>query len=626
MPLPQEPHKIQGVSSAGSSARVAAVTSAVPAGPSASERLVNDLILKAFRLGASDVHLEPNPDHLLVRVRIDGVLAPLEKVPADQMKQAMNCLKIMSHLDTGESRTAVDGRFNFARYDPLVKELDVRATFLPTFFGEKAVLRLVDHSKLKLSLEELGFTPEAGRLYQTVVSRQSGIVLHVGPQGSGKTTTAYAAIRNVPRPQSSLVTVEEMIEYVIPGVTQVQLNPEGGLTYKTAVQGVLRQDPDVILIGEIKDAETARTAIEAAMTGRLVLSTLHATGAPSAVARLVELGFPRPHVAHSLAGIVSQRLVRRLCPDCRERTSPSTLIRSALMLPVSAQAIYRARSCRKCGTKGYRGRVALYEITAFSDRMREAVASGAAVTQLDAIALEEGTVPLLRDAVEKILRGDTTVEEVLRTLLGVAVEDVSAITEPGDMVNFLKTVRDQFMVAPGAPARAPSSGAIPLPPKAVAAPQPRPTQSFPAAMLDEPRSPSGRYSSIPAAMLEEPRPPSGRYKVPDDMYRAAAAAAQPPAAPPAPLATGSFGAPARPNEELLRSLMSSLPPEVLANLVRVASSTQSQAPPPPPPPAPAPRPATATLSPDLVRQLQELQKRLQRSDSGPQPPRTHTGD
>jgi hypothetical protein len=281
------------------------------------------------------------------------------------------------------------------------------------------------------------------------------------------------------------------------------------------------------------------------------------------------------------------------------------------MLPTSAQAIYKAKGCRKCGTKGFRGRVALLEVTNYSDRMREAVASGAANAPLDAIAIDEGTVPLLRDSVEKVLHGETSVEEILRTLIGVAVEDVSAITEPGDMVNFLKTVRDQFMIAPGAPGRAPSSGAIPLPPKPVASP-PRTTQSFPAAMMDE------------------PRPPSGRYKVPDDAYRSVAPPSPPPAPVretrefPAPMSTGSFGPPGRANDELLRSLMGSLPPEVLANLVRVASATQAQG--PPPPPAPAPRPPTATLSPDLVRQLQELQKRLQRADSGPQPPRSNHGD
>ncbi len=589
----QEPHRIQGVPSAGSSGR----NSALPANSSVlptSEKLVNELILKSFRLGASDIHLEPYPDHLIVRARIDGVLQPLEKVPGDQMKQAISRLKIMSNLDTGESRTPTDGRFNFARYEPTAKELDVRATFLPTFFGEKAVLRLVDHSKLKMSLEELGFTPEANRVYTAVASRPSGIVLHVGPQGSGKTTTAYGALKNVPRPQASLVTVEEMIEYVIPGVTQVQLNPDQGLHYKNAIHGVLRQDPDVILVGEIKEAETARVAIEAAMSGRLVLTTLHATNAPKAVERLVELGFSRAQVAHSVAGVVSQRLVRRLCLDCRERISPSTLIRSALVLPPTAQAVYKAKGCRKCGTKGYRGRVALFEVVAFSDRMREAVASNATPFQLDAIAISEGTVPLLRDAVEKVLRGDTAVEEILRALINVSVEDVGAITEPGDMVNFLKTVRDQFLPqAPAPPGSAPSSSAILLPPRGQ-------TGTFPARQTN----------SFPAGMLE-PRPPSGRIKLPEDMYGGMSSPAPPPltptvAAPRDPRSTSS--------EDLLRTIVSSLPPEVAANLARAA---QVQLPTPQPVAQPAPRPPTATLSPELLRQLQELQKRLNRSGEHP---------
>jgi type II secretory ATPase GspE/PulE/Tfp pilus assembly ATPase PilB-like protein len=570
----QEPHRIQGVSSSsGSSARVPQMASSSLA---SSEKLVNELILKAYRAGASDLHLEPNPDHLLVRARIDGVLQPLEKVPGDGMKQAITRLKIMANLDNSESRTPVDGRFNFARYEPSARDLDVRATFVPTFFGEKAVLRLVDHSMLKLSLEELGFTPEAARLYQGVVSRPSGIVLHIGPQGSGKTTTAYAGLKNVPRPQASVVTIEETIEYVIPGLTQVQLNPEFGLGYKNAIQGVVRQDADVILVGELKDAETTRVAIEAALSGRLVLSTLHATSASAAVARLVELGFPRAQVAHAMAGVVSQRLVRRLCVDCRERISPSTLIRSALVLPPTAQAVFKGKGCRKCGSKGFRGRVALFEVTNFTDRMREAVASGQAGQQLDAIAISEGTIPLLRDAVEKVLLGSTSVEEVLRALIGIVVDDVSAITEPGEMVNFLKTVRDQFMPPAAAPAPTrPSSGSIPLP--STAAPM-RKTQSFPAAMLQE----------------EQARPPSGRFALPEDLYKSMPVTSQPQAPAPAARATSS--------EELLRSIVSSLPPDVAASLARATSGQQPVAPPRP----------TTTISPELLRQLQELQKRLGR--------------
>ncbi len=587
-----EPHRIQGLTSS-STGRIPLPP---PVSSPTSERLVNEMILKGFRLGASDIHLEPNADHLLVRARIDGVLQVIEKVPQDAMKQAISRLKIMAQVETGDSRTPTDGRFNFARFEPTAKELDVRVTFMPTFFGEKAVLRLVDHSRLKLSMEELGFTQDSARLYTTVVGKPSGIVLHVGPQGSGKTTTAYGALKNIPRPQASLVTVEEMIEYVLPGITQVQLNPELGFDYKSALQGVLRQDPDVILVGEIKDSETARIAIEAAMSGRLVITTLHAPGMPGAVARLAELGFSRPQVAHSIAGVVSQRLVRRLCLDCRERIIPSTLIRSALVLPNTAQAVFKAKACRRCG-KGFKGRVALYEVVNFSDRLREAVASGAANQQLEAIAMAEGTVPLLRDAVEKVLRGETSVEEVLRALCGVSVEDVGAITEPGEMVNFLKTVRDQFLpsasvqVSPGLLPRAPSSHAIPLPPPRTTSSLPRPTQQY-------------SSGSFPAAMLDEPRPPSGRHPVPEGMYGGASTPSPPPTN--QGLMSGGRDPRSTSGDDFVRTLMSSLPPEIAAQLARAAQqASQSQA---------IPRPPTQALSPELMKQLQELQKRLRSPD------------
>jgi type II secretory ATPase GspE/PulE/Tfp pilus assembly ATPase PilB-like protein len=620
----QEPHRIQGV---GGNKATTTPSGSVPvlSAPSTIERTVNELILKAHRLGASDVHLEPNPDHLLVRARIDGVLQAIDKVPQDSMKQAITRLKIMSGLDNNASQVPTDGRFPFGRFEPQAKEVDIRSTFVATFFGEKAVLRIVDHSKLKLTLDELGFTEANARLYQQIVGRPSGLVLQVGPQGCGKTTTAYAALKNPPRPNASVVTVEEMVEYVLPGITQIQLNTDQGLTYARAVQGVLRQDPDVILIGEIRDAETARVAVEAAMSGRLVLSTLHATSATNAVVRLTELGFTRPQVAHALAGVVSQRLVRRLCTDCREKISPSTLIRSALMLPASAAAIWKPKACRKCGNKGFRGRVAVMEVVAFTDRLREAAASGATPTQLDAMAISEGTVPLLRDAVDKILQGATAVEEILRTLCGVAVEDVSAITEPGEMVNFLKTVRDQF-----SPAQVPAAAAASLQPHstqsfAVPAPPPRertrvaPSGSFPAAMLDE----APRQSMV-SRSHEEPRPPSGQYRMPapEELYRPSQqyAPPQPQYAPPqhaqpsyVPGASQSFGTPGArtpaQQEDLLRALLTQLPPEVTAQLARAAANSAAGHPSGPPG-------ATGRVNPnELLKQLQELQRRL-----GAQPP------
>lgn len=601
----QESHRVQGV---GGSKATATPSGSAPAisGAGVIERTVNELILKAHRLGASDVHLEPNPDHLLVRARIDGVLQTLEKVPGDSMKQIISRLKIMSGLDVNNSQVPIDGRFPFGRFEPQAKEVDIRSTFVPTFFGEKAVLRLVDHSKLKLTLDELGFTGENARLYQQVVARPSGLVLHVGPQGCGKTTTAYAGLKNSPRPNASVVTVEETVEYVLPGLTQIQLNVEMGLTYARAIEGVLRQDPDVMLVGEIRDTETARVAIEAAMSGRLVLSTLHAQSATGAVVRLTELGFSRPQVAHALAGVVSQRLVRRLCTDCREKISPSTLIRSALMLPPSATAIWKPKGCRKCGTKGFRGRVAVIEVVSFSDRLRETAASGASAPQLDAIAVSEGTVPLLRDAVDKVLQGATAVEEVLRALCGVAVEDVGAITEPGEMVNFLKTVRDQFTPAAAAP-HIPAHAAQPAP---ASPPRERTRQtasgSFPAAMLDD----SPRQSVV-SRSHEDARPPSGQYRVPgaDEAYRSSQLYASPPQPHAAPAASQSYGAPRGSPEELLRNLMSQLPPEVAAQLARAAASSAAGHP-------AAPPGATGRVNPaELLRQLQELQRRL-----GTQPP------
>lgn len=634
------------------------------------ERTVNELLKKAHAAGASDLHLEPNPDHLFVRARVDGGLQPFDRIGADQMKQVVARLKIMASLDPNEGRMPSEGRFPMGKFDLALKELDIRATFLPTFFGEKAVLRLVDHSKLKLSLDELGFTAENARLFQQILGRPAGLVLHVGPQGSGKTTTAYAALKNTPRPNASIVTVEETVEYVLPGVTQVEVDREK-LTYVRALEAILHQDPDLILVAELPDAETARLAIEAANSGQLVISTVHATSAANAVTKIVDLGLPRPQVAHALAGVVSQRLVRRLCPDCREKIAPSTLIRSALSLPQNVQSVWKMnlKGCRKCANKGVRGRVGVFEVLVASDRIREAISAGASSHSVDAIAASEGTVQILRDAVEKICSGAVAVEEVLRTLCGVSVDDVAAITEPGEMVTFLKMVRDQFLPVPPAPpgtpivVQAPAGGA-PVqqvmvqaqpqpapPPMPVAAPAPPPPTSQPVPRPEmtnrfaPPRPPSGSYpvmDEAPSPRLAPPpqpapqltnryappqpaapaRPPSDRFRIPAgaDPYRAPAPAARE-ASGPYPSRPAPAPEPGHPQQsEILRSFMQTLPPDVAASIAR-ATGGPGPAPMSPPPMA-APPPVQGTtqrVNPnELLKQLQELQRRLARqNDSNP---------
>ncbi|MBI3723604.1 Flp pilus assembly complex ATPase component TadA [bacterium] len=504
MASPQEPNRAPATP--GAAAARPTTSLGAFGGPANIEKTVNDLIMKAHRAGASDLHFEPYSEHLLVRARIDGALLVLEKLPVESMKQVVARVKIMCNLEVSDGRAVVDGRFHMGKHDPAAKELDVRCVFVPAFFGEKVVLRLVDHSKLKLSLDELGFTPENARLYEHVLQRPSGLVLHVGPQASGKTTTAYAGLKFTARPSASVVTIEEMVEYVLPGVTQTQVDPESGLTFGRVLQGILRQDPDVILVSELRDGETARLAVEAAMTGKLVISTLHALGPLHAVQRLTELGLPRGLVAHALAGVVSQRLVRRLCADCREKVAPSTLIRSAMSLPPSTQSVWKPKGCRKCG-KGFRGRVAVLEVLPVSDRIHEAIASSALPHQVEAIAIAEGSSPLVRDAVDKVMTGATAVEEVLRVLCGVSVEDVSAITDPAEMVTFLKTVRDQFL--PSAPAPGVSPPAIPRPAKATTS---YASGTYP--VYDDPRA------AAPATTARLGRPPSGTYPIQDEPRQA----------------------------------------------------------------------------------------------------------
>jgi hypothetical protein len=412
------------------------------------------------------------------------------------------------------------------------------------------------------------------------------------------------------------VTVEETIEYVLPGLTQVEVDRER-MPYPRALEAVMRQDPDVVLLGDLPDAETAKLAIEMSNSGQLVIATVHATSASHAVERLTDLGLPRLQVAHTLAGIVFQRLVRRLCTHCREGVAPSTLIRSALSLPAHVQQVWKPnlKGCRSCGNKGYRGRIAVVEVLASSDRVREAISSGAGRAQLDAIAVAEGTVPLLRDSVEKILSGAVSVEEILRSLCGVTIDDVSALNDPGEMVSFLKTVRDQFLPVHPAPGafQPPSSSTVTAAQTTGRFSRP-PSGRLPAVEEPPARAPAPQVTSRYATPPSAPRPPSDRYPSPktEEYPRppAPSSFSRETQAVPAAAGRGIDPAAGVRSEDLLRTLLQTLPPDVAAQLLASRAANGPG----------ASTGATQRVNPnELLKQLQELQRRLQRQGEGGPP-------
>jgi general secretion pathway protein E len=377
-------------------------------------RLVNLMLSQAVRSNISDIHIEPQQSSVKIRQRLDGVLYDMFMPPKHVQSALVSRIKLMARMNIAEKRLPQDGRIEIKVGN---KDIDIRVSTLPTAFGERVVLRLLDKSTIRLSLTDLGMTPERLALFERMIRSPNGIVLVTGPTGSGKTTTLYAALSEINTTDINIITVEDPIEYRIPGVGQVQVNPKIDLTFASGLRSIVRQDPDVILIGEIRDLETAEIAIQSALTGHLVFSTLHTNDAPSAITRLHDMGVEPFLIGSAVNGILAQRLVRVICAECMEeyRPSPEELARigvSEAQLPYGT--LKRGRGCGKCLDTGYRGRTGIHEFLVLDEKMKKMILQTSDASQLRSQARRNGMKPLLQDGADKVIKGITTVEEVYR--------------------------------------------------------------------------------------------------------------------------------------------------------------------------------------------------------------------
>ena len=381
-------------------------------------KLVNLILTDALKRGASDIHVEPYEKELRVRFRIDGVLQTVMSPPMKLKDAITSRIKIMSKLDISEKRLPQDGRImiKYAK-DGKKKELDFRVSTVPTLFGEKIVLRLLDKENLRLDMTKLGFEQESLDKFTKAILRPYGMVLVTGPTGSGKTNTLYSSVARLNTVDTNIMTAEDPVEFQLPGINQVQMKDQIGLNFASALRAFLRQDPNIILVGEIRDFETAEIAVKAALTGHLVLSTLHTNDAPSTISRLMNMGIEPFLVATSVNLICAQRLVRRVCSQCKEAMTitPQALVDAGYTPEESkSTTVYHGRGCGTCNNTGYKGRVGLYEVMEINDELKELILVGASALELKKKALEMGMVTLRRSGLIKIAGGMTTLEEVVR--------------------------------------------------------------------------------------------------------------------------------------------------------------------------------------------------------------------
>jgi type IV pilus assembly protein PilB len=381
-------------------------------------RLVNLMLMSAIQKGASDIHIEPYEKEFRVRFRIDGLLYNVMAPPMKFRDAITSRVKIMSKLDIAEKRLPQDGRIKirFAA-EGAAKEIDFRVSVLPTLFGEKIVMRLLDKDKLMLDMTKLGFEPESLKKLEAAIAKPWGMVLVTGPTGSGKTNTLYSSIAKINTPETNIMTAEDPVEFNMVGVNQVQVRENIGLNFAAALRSFLRQDPNIILVGEIRDFETAEIAVKAALTGHLVLSTLHTNDAPSTINRLMNMGIEPFLVASSVNLICAQRLVRRICGNCKEdhATPPQALVEAGFTQEESQSVVpKRGKGCSTCNSTGYKGRVGLYEVMEITDELRELVLIGASALELRKKAVEDGMITLRRSGLQKVMQGITTIEEVAR--------------------------------------------------------------------------------------------------------------------------------------------------------------------------------------------------------------------
>ena len=381
-------------------------------------RLVNLMLMSAIQKGASDIHVEPYEKEFRVRFRIDGILYNVMAPPMKFRDAITSRVKIMAKLDNAEKRLPQDGRIKIRIADNgQTKEIDFRVSCLPTLFGEKIVMRLLDKDKLMLDMTKLGFEPNSLKKLEAAIAKPWGLVLVTGPTGSGKTNTLYSSIAKINTTETNIMTAEDPVEFNLVGVNQVQVRENIGLNFAAALRSFLRQDPNIILVGEIRDFETAEIAVKAALTGHLVLSTLHTNDAPSTINRLMNMGIEPFLVASSVNLICAQRLVRRICTQCKveERHAPPALVEAGFTKDEAETVVPKKGSgCEKCNNTGYKGRVGLYEVMEIGEQLRELILVGASGLELRRKAVEEGMITLRRSGLHKVMEGVTTIEEVAR--------------------------------------------------------------------------------------------------------------------------------------------------------------------------------------------------------------------
>jgi type IV pilus assembly protein PilB len=378
-------------------------------------RLVQLIINEAVQLRASDIHIEPFEDRLRIRYRIDGVLVERDSPPKRLTGALLSRVKILAKMDIAERRRPQDGRIKITAGQ---KELDLRVSVLPSNHGQSVVMRLLDKDNIRVGVRQLGLSESDFRLFKNLIKRPNGIILVTGPTGSGKTTTLYAALNELNRPDTKIITAEDPVEYYLPGINQVEVRHNIGLDFAMIIRAMLRQAPNIILVGEMRDAETAQMGIQASLTGHLVFSTLHTNDAPGAVTRMIDMGVPAYLVASSVIAVLAQRLVRVVCPKCKQPFQPSeAALEAAGITPeMAAKATFmKGRGCNHCGGGGYRGRLGIFEMMTMSSKIRELAFSGAATQVIRRAAVNLGMTTLYNDGIQKVCKGITTLEELLRS-------------------------------------------------------------------------------------------------------------------------------------------------------------------------------------------------------------------
>ncbi len=377
-------------------------------------RLVQMMITEAVQLRASDIHVEPFEDRVRIRYRIDGVLCERDRLPRRQLGAILSRIKILSKIDIAERRRPQDGRI---KVNVGEKELDLRVSIIPTNQGQSAVMRLLDKDNIRIGIRQLGFSEENFKVFNNLIRRPNGIILVTGPTGSGKTTTLYAALNGLNRPDRKIITAEDPVEYYLPGINQVEVKHKIGLDFARIIRSMLRQAPNVILVGEMRDAETVSMGIQASLTGHLVFSTLHTNDAPTAITRLIDIGVPGYLVASSVVAILAQRLVRTICPKCRAKHTPSAAAIKESGLPadrIASATFMRGKGCNSCQKSGFRGRIGIYEMLIVDSKVREMIFAGKPATQIRIHCMSKGMKTLYQDGLDKVLKGFTTFEEVYR--------------------------------------------------------------------------------------------------------------------------------------------------------------------------------------------------------------------